>query len=209
MQRSTFIPTVSLSRALLPLALAGLLASGLAHGQTQLYRYTNEDGVQVMNSRIPPRYVKNGYEIVTPSGEVLEVVAPALTEEEIAARARRKEQEERDARLRRRYTSLADIEAAKERKVNEFTASISILNGNANNIANQITDVQARAADIERNGRQVPQVIIDNLEALENELKETQRMIRLREEDREAVEARFDRDIARFKEIQGEVAADS
>src|SRR5690606_27958622 len=81
------------------------------------YRYINEDGVQVLNHIIPPEYVPKGYEVVSLNGEVLKVVEPAPSEEEAEQvameRKARLEQERRDKLLRRRYSSVNDIEAAK------------------------------------------------------------------------------------------------
>jgi len=192
-----------LSLRWLPLVL--LLATPLpSFAQAKLYRYIDENGVKVINSAIPPEHVKRGYEIVTVAGDVLEVVPPAMTEEEIRAKEKEAELEEWNERLLKRYTTVEDIEAAKQRKLAEFAASMSILEGNASNISAQIDNVQGRAADIERSGREVPAVIIDNLSALKTELKETERLIKLREADKVELEKRFDQDIEHFAKIQAE-----
>ncbi|MGH1470402.1 MAG: hypothetical protein ACRBCS_04370 [Cellvibrionaceae bacterium] len=172
------------------------------------YRYKNKEGVTVMNSTIPPEYVQFGYEVVTVSGDVLEVVAPAPTKEELERTAKQREREaelaEWDEYLLKRYSSAEEIEKAKERKVADFQGSMSILKGNANNIKNQIEAVQARAANIERAGRAVPKSILDNLTGLDGELKETERLIELRLDDQKKLEDKFDLDIERFREINSE-----
>ena len=62
----------------------GLLISlGPLSAAAELYRYKNEDGITVLDSHVPARYVKNGYTILSLDGRVLEVVPRALTEEEI------------------------------------------------------------------------------------------------------------------------------
>ena len=55
----------------------------------ELYKYVNEDGVTVLDSQIPSRYVRSGYTIISSDGRVIEVVARALTEEEIIIRDRK------------------------------------------------------------------------------------------------------------------------
>jgi hypothetical protein len=169
------------------------------------YRYTNEKGVTVMDSRIPPDYVKNGYEVVTLSGRVLEVVSPALSPEEaqelMAQREREVELAERDGYLLRRYSTVADIEAAKKRKLADFDASMAMLRGNASNMEAQIKSIQSRAANIERAGRQVPKVLLENLENLHIQLEKAKRQIELRLDDKKALEEQFDRDIERFMQI--------
>ena len=177
-----------------------------AWGQTKYYRYTNKEGVKVMNSVVPPEYVKFGYEIVTLSGDVLEIVEPAPTPEEAerlaAQRQREMELGKWDEYLLKRYSSVADIEAAKERKLEDFETSVSILRGNAANIRGQIEQVQARAANMERAGRKVPESTVNSLRALEIELTDTERQLALREADKKELADKYDADIERFRQIR-------
>jgi len=176
-----------------------------AWGQARYYRYTNKEGVKVMNNKVPPEYVKYGYEIVTLSGEVLEVIAPAPTPEEAeklaAQRQREMELKNWNEYLLKRYSTIADIEAAKERKLKDFDASLSILRGNINNIRGQIEQVQARAADMERSGRKVTESTVDRLLVLQLELKDTEQLLVLREAEKEALAEKYDQDIERFRKI--------
>lgn len=181
-------------------------AAVTAAAAERYYRYVNDDGVTVMDSRVPPEYVKNGYEVVTVSGRVVEVVPPAPSPEEAEAlsaqRQREAELAEGDRYLLRRYSSVADIKAAKQRKLADFEASVSILRGNMNGIEAQIESVQARAANIERSGREVPDVLLENLKNLQAELAKEKRQFELRVAAKEALEERFDREIERFAEIK-------
>lgn len=172
------------------------------------YRYTNERGVQVLEDRIPPRYVSQGYEVVTINGRVIREVAPALSEEE----AKRREQEQRaqqerenaNRELRRRYSTVHDIRDAKRRNLAELQGNISILESNLANVRLQIRDLEQRAASRERSGQEVPASILDNLATLQTEVIELQMQIEQREQEYDEVDARFDRDIERFKQMQAE-----
>ena len=42
--------------------------------KAELYKYLSDDGVTVLDSHVPARYVKNGYTILSADGRVLEVV---------------------------------------------------------------------------------------------------------------------------------------
>lgn len=185
-----------------------LLTAAASGAEQRYYRYINEDGVTVMDSRIPPRYVKHGYEVVTVSGKVLEVVPPAPSPEEAeklaAQRERQAKMAEMDEYLLRRYSTVAEIEAAKKRKLADFEASMSMLRGNASGIEAQIQSVEARAANIERSGRPVPDVLLDNLEALKEELAKAREQIELRLEDKKELQEKFDREIERFAQIRPE-----
>ena len=197
-------------RAFILSALVGVMIALPAQAQQRLYRYLNEEGVTVINDKIPPEYVKKGYEVVTLSGKVLEVIPPAPTGAEAEAASAQyeldKQLAEWDAYLLRRYSTPDDIRAAKKRKVRDFEASLSILRGNANTIQTQIELVQSRAASFERQGRAVPEATLNNLAQLQEELSETNRLIAIREENQRELVEKFDKDIERFKVIRPETA---
>ena len=106
-----------------------------------------------------------------------------------------------DDYLLKRYSTVDDIEEAKQRKLDDFEASLSILRGNANNIRTQIEQVQARAANIERSGREIPESTLNSLQALELELQDTQEQLALREVEKGELAQKYDADIDRFKVI--------
>lgn len=170
------------------------------------YRYVNDEGIKVLNAVLPPEFAKNGYEVVTLNGKVIETVAPALTgeqKEEAAARRKREaELAEWDKSLLRRYSSVADIEQAKLRKMHDFDANISILRANQNNFNRQIEQAQAKAADAERAGRQVPQPILDQISSLETKLEDTLDQIQKREAEKQKTSEEYDLDVERFREIK-------
>lgn len=169
------------------------------------YRYINEEGVKVINATIPPEYVPKGYEVVSLSGEVIRVVEPSPTGEEAkrAAEERKlqQQQEKADKLLRRRYSSVADIEAAKTRNLQELQGNISILTSNLSNVRAQIESQQERAASIERSGRTVGDDLLRNLANLQAEERDIQMQIKQREQEYQAASDKFDQDIKRFEEI--------
>ncbi|MGM8225305.1 hypothetical protein ACSV5M_01895 [Cellvibrio sp. ARAG 10.3] len=169
------------------------------------YRYVNEEGVKVINATIPPEYVSKGYEVVSLNGEVIRVVEPSPTGEEAerAAEERklRKQQEKADKLLRRRYSSVADIEAAKTRNLQELQGNISILTSNLSNVQAQIVAQQEQAASIERSGRAVGEDLLKNLAALQAEERDIKLQIKQREREYQAASDKFDQDMKRFEEI--------
>lgn len=186
--------------------LANLAITSQAFAADRIYyRYTNDEGVQVLNYMIPPEYVPKGYEVVSLNGEVLKVVEPAPSEEEAEQvaleRKARLEQERRDKLLRRRYSSVNDIEAAKTRGLQELRGNISILTSNLSNVRAQILAGQKQAAVIERGGRSVSETLLNNLSALQSEEQNIQAQIKQREQEYQSVSDKFDRDMQRFKVI--------
>lgn len=169
------------------------------------YRYINDQGVKVLHHSIPPEYAQKGYEVVSLSGKVIKTVPPAMSKDEVAKLEVEKRNQEAlarwDKKLKRRYSRVADIEAAKKRKLSDLDANISILRSNISGINQQIREQQSKAASFERSGRPVPPSILKTIENLELELEDTEELVRLRLVELNEVAAKYDRDINRFKEI--------
>ncbi|MEP5765815.1 MAG: hypothetical protein ABJ308_14565 [Halieaceae bacterium] len=192
--------------------LAGLLlAAGVsaASAAEYLYRYVNSEGVTVINYNIPPQYVHKGYEILNRDGSLHRSVPRSLTDEEMADKSSEAYQArvaaEEAERLRKwdeslliRYSSIEDIEAARDRSLSELRIRISILRSNVRSLKLQVESNQERAADIERRGGEVPVDVVVAIDGLRSEITETERSIEDRKREIEVVEQGFQRDIERF-----------
>ncbi|BFM13747.1 hypothetical protein R50072_39000 [Simiduia litorea] len=174
-------------------------------GEKVFYRYTNAAGAKVMHHSLPADAVQNGYEIVSLSGVVLKVVPRALSgaEAERAAEKKAEQQEldEWDAALLRRYSTVEDIEAAKQRKLADLEANMSILISNLNTVQGQVRSEYSRGASFERRGQPVPQAIYDTLAGLKQELEDTREKYIQREWEYEDIAEKFELDKERFSLI--------
>jgi hypothetical protein len=175
-----------------------------------LYRYTNAEGVTVVDYQVPAAFVSKGYEILNKDGVVVRVVPRALTEEEketltaqqeleAAASAEEQRLREWDESLMLRYSTLEDIEAARERALRELRIRLSILKGNKRSLKQQVENFQAQAADLERSGKEVDVARISAIEDIQAEIDSTDRSIRDRAREIEQVSEAYDNDIERFR----------
>lgn len=173
-----------------------------------LFRYKDSKGNWVVEQSIPPAAAANGYEIITENGRVLKKVPKALTGEDAVKYAERLRLEaelaEWDARLKRRYSSVKDIESAKKRALAELSGNLAILRANLSNVTSQLEEQQRQAGIRERNGQAIPQRILDNIHHLKAEKAEVRRQIAAREEELARKAADFDKDIERFRVILAE-----
>ena len=121
--------------------LVGFLLLMPVAAQAELYKYTNEDGVTVLDSHVPARYVKNGYTILSLDGRVLEVVERALTDAEIRDRDQRRaeaaerdriahEQKIADDNLLRLYGAPEDVTRARDTKLASIDGFINTSRSN-------------------------------------------------------------------------------
>ena len=172
----------------------------------KMYRYTTDKGVIAVDDHVPPEFVKNGYEVLSPDGRVLETVPRQLTGEEgkrkRAADAEAKRLQEWDKNLLLRYSSVDDIAAARDRALREIDIRLSILRTNLISAKGQVEREQAKAADIERRGGTVPEAITTNIDKLKVEVAVIEASIGERTKDKETTNASYQKDIDRFKTLQ-------
>ena len=191
---------------------ACLLLPVASAANSELYRYTNAEGNVVIDHRVPPEYVSAGYEVLNERGVVMRVVPRELTEEELANRSAQERLEaealEEQKRLREwdeslllRYSSIEDIEAARERELRDLQIRVSILKSNKRSLRQQVETYQAQAADQERLGRSVDAAHLTAIVDLQSEIESTDRSIADREEEIDAVRASFQKDIDRFEQL--------
>ena len=177
-----------------------------------MYRYTNDEGHKVVAYQVPPEFVANGYEILSPTGALIDVVPRQLDDgerEDLDAEARReREAAAEQERLRKwdeslllRYSSVEDIEAARERALRDLRIRVNILRGKLRSLKQQVENYQSLAADQERMGRSVDQEYLTAIEDLQAEIASTERAVRDRQDEIASVNDSYDRDVERFSTL--------
>jgi chromosome segregation ATPase len=178
----------------------------------KMYRYYDADGKMVVDYRVPDEYLAGGYEVLNDKGMVIEVVPRELTEEEKAQRDSDEQQrlaaEAEVERLRKwdeslllRYSTIADIEDARERALRELRIRVSILKSNKRSLKQQVENYQAQAADLERRGQEVDLERLQTIESLQQEIAATDRAIADRQREIEQVSDAYQADIDRFGQL--------
>lgn len=196
-------------KLLVILAIGMMFAQGVAAQANKtakvIYRYKNSEGVTVMDSNIPAEFVSKGYEIVSISGKVIEVVPPApegeAAQRALQAKQLREQREREDVQLRRSYSNVGDIDAAKQRNLESLRGNINILGANLHSANKRLQDYQSQAAAIERSGRQLPEDLLKSISNLMQEEKDIQLQIQQREQEYSEMSKKFDEDRKRFIEI--------
>lgn len=166
------------------------------------YRFKDSRGVNVVSSSIPPELVRYGYEIVSINGDIIKSVqaSPSDSDADRVARERKaaKEQDRNDKLLRTSYSTIADIDAAKVRRLQQLRDNIAILQANLLSIKSQTKDQETNAANIERAGRKVPDDVLNNINALHAQEKDVNAQIQQREIEYQAAADKFEQDKKRF-----------
>jgi hypothetical protein len=190
-----------------------LLVSTQAHAR-DVYRYTNNEGNTVVDDRVPTEYAGRGYEVINEDGIVLKVVPRELTSEELEKLSLKQQveqveiaEQERlqkwDETLFLRYSTVEDIEAARDRALSDLRIRVSILKSNTRFLKQQVESYQASAADTERNGGTVDVSRLAAIEDLQSEISATERAIVDREAEVVREKDKFQMDIDRFQMLLG------
>jgi len=197
------------------IALPGLLLALLAAGTVEarpMYRYTNDEGNAVVAYQVPPEHVAKGYEVLNEKGVIVDVIPRSLTEAERAnmnteerlarqAEEERKRLQEWDQSLLLRYSTVEDIEAARDRALRDLRIRVSILKGKQRSLRQQVENYQAQAADQERRGEPVNPAHLEAIEDLRREMAQAERAMVEREREISEVVASYERDIERFRTL--------
>lgn len=184
--------------------ISGVALTSVAHA-AEYYRYINDKGVTVLNKLgVPPEFIGKGYDVVDEHGRVLRSIPPAPSAEERKRLAAQREQAKSDAQLLRIYSEADDVDRARDRKMAELDGVISVAQSNLNSMRTQQANLQAKAADFERSGREVPEHLLVQIDNIKAEQLGLEKDIGRYREARKAADAAFAVDRARLVELRGE-----
>ena len=202
------------TRFSIPIALfVAVLLVSVSTQADNLYRYKNDVGGTVVDWRVPPEFAGRGYEVLNDQGQVVEVVPRQLSSGELQNKdlVKRLQQEATVERARLakwdkflllRYSTVEDIDAARDRALRDLKIRLSILASNQRTARNRLESVLARVADMERRGDVPLEQDLDAIAALRADIANTGRAIKEREAQVLEVTDSFDEDRSRFIQLQ-------
>jgi hypothetical protein len=183
-----------------------LLSLSIQAGEGNLYRYINDKGIVAIGYQVPAEYIGQGYEVLNRQGKVIKVVPPHATAQEQQAMEEatieQQRQSERDKYLLSSYSTVAEIEAARDRSMNEIEGRLAILRSNQRSYRRQVETYQAQAADQERGGKSADVELLTAIEDLQDEIAGAERAIAEREMEIEEISVAYEKDIVRFRELE-------
>ena len=179
----------------------------------RFYRYTDENGVVVINSSISPERAAKGYEILDANGRMLERIAPALTGDELAeylTEQELKNKQEADAKkqlaydlsLLQRYSFVSDIEDEQKRQLAQLNTRSAILRGNLIGFRSELEKSYEEAARFERQEKPVPEKTKGRIANLEEKITATEQMLAGQSQEVERLKQDYIQAIKRFKELE-------
>jgi len=175
-----------------------------------LYRYRNNEGNLVIDYAVPPKYVANGYEILSESGTVIDVIEPQVDPEDMepeevqrsrseAEAAQRKE----DEMLLRTYSEVAELEAAMDRKLTQLDREIEIIRSNLEKNEKALDASRIKAANYQLGVRHVPKALLKNMDNQIDEQRGGENMLLVRQQEYQGTKDRYLGYLDRLKILKG------
>ena len=195
------------------LALAGP-TNIMAAGGARMKCWVNHEGIRECGDMVPPEYIQQGYMEIDKEGIVRDVKERAKTPEELAearrlaaleaAKRRQKEkQQTRDRVLLQTFSSVSDIERARDDRITALEAAIKLSGVRNENIRLKLNDHIKRAADSQRMGQAPTPALLEDIEALRRQIENNVRFIAEKRIEQEQIRQAHALDIERYKRLKG------
>jgi len=189
------------------------LASGPAMAQ-KVYRWVDENGQVHYGDKVPPQYASQDRDILNKHGvavgrqEGLET--PAEARARIAQEERQKAEQEkaqRDRMLVSTYQNVEEIELLRARRLELVDSNIMIQQQSVANLKARLGEQQVRAARFkpineDPQARPMPEGLAEDIERTKSDLRTQEANLHRKQEERDALNAKFDAEIVRFVELR-------
>lgn len=190
-----------------------LLAAAAAAGAQQLYRWVDDQGSVHYSDVMPPTEVEKGHLQLSPQGLPVRTVPPAKTPEQIrrerelarlrAQQQRMLEQQRADDRvLLNTFHSVDDLIMTRDGNLSDIDTLIQVKKGNIRRQQDWLSKLRADAADLERKGETVPDALEERIDGTEHAIEEALAAIVQREQQKQEIRRRFDRDLKRLRQLK-------
>lgn len=201
-----------------PFALAPVLALGLVVWASPLvagplYRWVDDQGNVQFSDRIPSDQVDQERTRLNARGLEVGKVEAAKTPEEIALERAEEElrkeqkrliakQKAEDEVLLRTFQSDADIIMARDGKLAAVDSRMQMTFNSADRVKGKLYELQKRAADLERQGKPLPDDLKKSIAEARSSLEERYRTMLDEEASKVEIQKRYDADLKRFRELR-------
>jgi len=179
-----------------------------------LYRYRNDQGVLVIDHTVPAGAAQRGYEILGRDGKVIETVpaagiaaAPEERPGPASSAEQRSEREKVDQYLLTSYSSVADIEAVKVRRIEEVAREIGVIEVQLDELGGRRMALEERAANLQRGGKPVSRELLAELETVAAQAAQAREQLAERQLQRTELAEHYDAYARRFTELKTPAAA--
>ena len=183
----------------------------------KFYRWVDENGETHYGTEVPPQYLQQQHKQINERGITTRVHKRTKTREEAAQEAaeqRRRakmraaetqeiaKQKQLDKILLETYSSLDDMELARDGKIASIEAVIRITKSNITGVRSQMSRMTSRAANLERSGQTVPPKLAGQIKDAQSQIQENLAFIKEQRVEQDKVREEFGGEMKRYARLR-------
>jgi hypothetical protein len=195
------------------LCLAGTLAHGAGNssGNGVTYKWVDENGVVHYGDRVPPQYATKESSILNKQGVEVGHSEAQKTAEQLAEDQRRNtallRQKQHDAFLLTTYTSVKDIEALRDERLDQIGGQRRAAQQYIEGLHSRLSNLQTRAKNFapysdRADARQMPDDLAEDLVRTLNEMRTQRNALASKQAEENELRKQFEQDIQRYQELR-------
>ena len=181
--------------------------------QAKLYKWVDDKGVTHYGETIPQEYANRDRSEMNKSGRIVntqDVLTPEEHRAKEASDAKNKaeldvarNQKLHDNSLLNTYSNAKEIDLARARNVQQIDARVQVAVKRLDNANKALADLQKTAETRTKAGQNIPPYLIEDLQAAKTLADKLNSDVTNINAEKAALEARYDADKARYKELTG------
>lgn len=199
---------IGLLAAVVGCATSAAAATQDSHGVA--YKWTDEKGVVHYGDTLPPEYSKAESSILNRQGVEVRRLEAQKTSEQLAAERAQQDaltrQKQHDAFLMSTYTSVADIEALRDERLQQIRGQRSAAEQYVEGLHSRLAALQARAMvfkpyNSQPSARRMPDDLAEDLVRTMNEMRVQRGALAAKDREELTLRSQFQTDIERYREL--------
>lgn len=181
--------------------------------QAKTYKWVDDRGVTHYDETIPPEYASKDRKTLNKSGVVVrseDVLTPEERRAKESEAARNKagldeqrDQKRHDQSLVSTYSSVEEIELSRQRNIQQLETRISNIQARIKITSNKLDGLAADFDAQKKAGQKIPDALYADLTETQNQLNRQKLDLEYYTAEKQKVDARFEADKARFRELTG------
>jgi len=186
-------------------------ANNLGNKDSVTYRWTDEQGVVHYGDSIPPQYAQKERSVLNSRGVEVRRIDAQKTPEQMAAAERIQQnglrQKQHDAFLMNTYTSVKDIEALRDLRLDQLRGQRVAAEQYVDSLHSRLSALQTRAKNFRpysaRPGAvRMPDDVAEDLVRTLNDLRTQSNALTTKTEEETTLKSQFQADIERYRELR-------
>ena len=191
-------------------ACAAAAPSKSSSKQGVAYRWVDEQGVVHYGDHIPPQYASKERAVLNSQGVEVGRLEAQKSPEQATAEARAREaqmkQRQHDAFLITTYTSVKDIEALRDLRLDQLRGQRAAAEQYTESLRTRLATLQTRALNFQPysarpDARRMPDDLAENLVRTVNELHAQDQELAVKTQEETTLRAQFQADIERYRAL--------